>query len=299
MNNPMKPCPLSLFAAATALLMLGCIGRPDGPGRLSAQRIISLAPSITETIYAFGAGDRIVGVSDFCTYPPEVNQLPKVGGYVDPNFEAILRLKPDLLFLLKEHAKVKEFCAARGIRYIEIDDHNVPAIIQSMRIIGPACGKAAEGEKMAAAMDSSFSLGKSMEGPRPRVLLAVGRDGAGSGNVASVWAAGPNTFYNELIHAAGGTNVVLDSLNDYPTLSAEAIIRLKPDIIVDAMSSMAQYANQAQKLKHDWDEFTMVPAVGDSLVFCVTGDYVTIPGPRLIQFLNDLRQIIGKWRDRL
>jgi iron complex transport system substrate-binding protein len=209
-----------------------------------------------------------------------------------------MRLKPDLLFLLKEHAKVKEFCAAKGIRFIEIDDHNVPAIIQSMRIIGSACGKAAEGDKMAAAMDSSFSIGKSMGDPRPRVLLAVGRDGAGSGNVASIWAAGPSTFYDELIRTAGGINVVSDSLNDYPTLSAEAIIRLKPDIIVDAMSSMAQYAGQAQRLKHDWDEFTMVPAVRDSLVFCATGDYVTIPGPRIIQFLNDLRQMIGKWKDR-
>jgi iron complex transport system substrate-binding protein len=294
----MKVLPLSLFAAATALMILGCTGRPEAPGHAAALRIISLAPSITETIYALGAGDRIVGVSDFCTYPPAVEKLPKVGGYIDPNFEAILRLKPDLLFLLKEHAKVKEFCAARGIRHIEIDDHNVPAIIQSMRIIGSACGKAAEGDKMAAAMDSSFSIGKFMEGPRPRVLLAVGRDGAGSGNIASVWAAGPSTFYDELIRAAGGTNVVSDSLNDYPTLSAEAIIRLKPDIIVDAMSSMAQYADQAQKLMHDWDEFTMVPAVHDSLVFCVEGDYVTIPGPRIIQFLNDLRQIIGKWRDR-
>ena len=278
------------------LLFAGCSHPADKQQNPTVLRIISLAPSITETIFALGCGDQVVGVSDFCKSPAAVSKIPRVGGYVDPNFEMIMSLKPNLAFLLKEHTKVKDFCRANNIRCVEIDDHNVQSIIASVRIIGKCCGKSAEGDQLADRMEREFTSADSLTGPKPRILLSVGRDGAGSGTVASIWAAGPRTFYHEIIAAAGGINVINDSSLDYPTISAEGISRLRPDIIIDAMSSMEQYAPQADKLRKDWDVLRLVPAVRDSMVRCVTGDYVTIPGPRIVDFLRDLRGIVAEWR---
>ncbi len=111
------------------------------PASSIPKRVISFAPSVTETLFALGLGDRVVGITRYCTYPPQVRNLPQIGGYLDPNFEMILSLKPDLVLLLKEHSSIAGFLKKNGIAFRAIDDENFCDILQSFRTIGGLFGK--------------------------------------------------------------------------------------------------------------------------------------------------------------
>lgn len=261
-------------------------------------RIISLAPSITETLFALDLGDKVVGVTSFCIYPPEVKGISNVGTFMDPNFEAILILKPDLVIILKEDSKVKSFVTKKGIAYLAIDNHDINAILESIKLIGKTCGKGREAEllheKISAEFDTASPVSVSeSKFKEPKVLLCVGRDDVGTGKLSKVWVAGTNTYYNEIICAAGGINVITDSSMHYSTVSSEAVIRLKPDIIIDVMANMSQFT--PERVKEDWENLTMVPAVKNGMIFCLTGDYITIPGPRIVLLLRDIKEIIGEY----
>lgn len=287
----------ALFSLVLLLALCSENSEPQKDNRVP-KRIISLAPSITETLFALGVEDRVVGVTSFCAYPPGVKRIRKIGTYLDPNFEAILTLQPDLVILLKENAKVKEFCDAKGITFLLIDNHNIDAIIESITLIGEACGKGHKAKLLGDAIvmefdTASFRSASGKECSRPRVLLCVGRSDVGSGVLSKLWVAGPNTHYSEIIDAAGGINVISDSTMDYSTISSEAVIRLKPDIIIDVMAGISQFS--PEQVKGDWEKLTMVPAVQNRMIFCLTEDYITIPGPRIVLLLRDVKKVIGEY----
>jgi iron complex transport system substrate-binding protein len=256
--------------------------------------VISFAPSITETLFALGLGDRVAGVTRYCKYPPAVKSLPQIGGYVDPNFEMILSLRPDLVLLLKEHSSLADFLRKNGISYKTIDNESFDAILQSFRTIGGLFGKTKEADSLVASIKAEIVETPALN--RPKILLCIGRDSPGSGAIAKVYVAGPKSFYSRLINYAGGTNAYADSSFAYPSLSAEGIIRLGPDIILDLMASVA--GMQQDKVRADWKGLTMVPAVKNGLVFCPDDDYMTIPGPRLGMILREMKRAIGEYRNQ-
>jgi iron complex transport system substrate-binding protein len=268
----------------------GCVRGPEQRAfNTTPKRVISFAPSITETFFALGLGDRVVGVTRYCSYPPQVRNLPRVGGYTDPNFEMILSLKPDMVFLLKEHSSLSSFLQKNGIGIKVVDNEDLDAILASFRTIGAIFGRAREADSIVATIRSVMSdTAKSKN--RPRILLCIGRDNPGAGSVAKVYAAGPKSFYNSLIQFAGGTNAYSDSSFIYPSVSAEGIIRLAPDVIIDLMSSASTLAPDAAK--EDWKNLSMVPAVRNGLVFCPSDDYMTIPGPRMGLILRYIRKTV-------
>ncbi len=288
---------LRLFLAGLlSLLVFGCQSRTQSKDATAATytRVISLAPSITETIFLIGKGNVVKGVSDFCTWPKEVKNIQHLGGYLDPNFEVMLSLKPDLVFILKEQSKVADFCKSQNIKCVLIDDHNLSAVVASIDTIAQYLGATPKGDSLTKNMREKLSADTAS--PKPSIMITIGRDGAGTGKVSSCWVAAQGTFYGELITLAGAKNIMSDTSANYPTISAEAIMRLKPDIIIDVMPSMEQYRSQAQKLKKDWQIFTTVPAIQDSQVFSVSADYATIPSPRIMMLLSDVRRIVGEWR---
>ncbi len=285
------------------LLATSC-GRKSGPQKdyKVPARIISLAPSITETLFALSLADKVIGVTSFCTYPPEVKQISKVGTFMDPNFEAILTLKPDIVITLKEDTKVKDFLHKKGLAYLAIDNHNIQAILESITLIGSACGKGSEAELLREIIFAEFDTASNMTSigdskSRPQALLCVGRDNVGAGVLSKIWVAGPNTYYSEIIDVAGGANVIIDSLMDYSTVSSEAVIRLKPDIIIDVMANMSKFT--PEQVKKDWENLTMVPAVKNGMIFCLTGDYITIPGPRVVLLLKDIKAIVAEYMGKI
>jgi iron complex transport system substrate-binding protein len=287
-----KTLQLSILIFGMCFLCCTSSKEPDATPALQYRRIISFAPSITETLFALGLGDRVVGVTRFCTYPDQVKTIPRIGGYLDPNYEMILSLKPDLVLLLKEHSALIDFLNKNLIRHQVIDNENVNAILQSFRSIGALLGKGRESDSLVA----SIRLEMSDPGPaksRPQVLICIGRDNPGAGSISKIFVAGPKTFYGELINYAGGKNAYGDSSFSYPSFSSEGIIRLAPDIIIDLMSSVAGLPQE--KIKNDWQGLSMVPAVKNGLVFCPTDDYMTIPGPRMGLILRMIRKTVAEY----
>jgi iron complex transport system substrate-binding protein len=284
---------------AIGLLLFCCVcagcsrhaGHDAVPGR-QYHRVISFAPSITETLFALGVGDRVVGVTRYCTYPPQVNSLPRIGGYLDPNFEMILSLRPDLVILLREHSSIEGFLRKNGIEMLVIDNEDLDEIMQSFRTFGALFGRTRQADSLVASIRTAVvpPAGES----RPRVLLCIGRDNPGAGVIAKAYVAGPKSFYSKLIDYAGGHNAYTDSSFVYPSFSAEGIIRLSPDIIIDLMASVSGV--QPIKAVRDWDCLSMVPAVKNKLVFCPKEDFMTIPGPRIGRIVSEIKNAVDLYR---
>jgi iron complex transport system substrate-binding protein len=288
-------CFVILFCVM-ALLLCSPSKMADTTATKHYHRIVSFAPSITETLFALGLGDRVVGVTRFCTYPPQVKNLPKIGGYLDPNYEMILSLKPDLVLLLKEHSMLVDFLKKNFIDYKVIDNENIGAILQSFHTIGGLCGKTGEADALVQSIRSEISNVPQLQ-HRPRILFCIGRDNPGTGAISKVYIAGPKSFYSQLILYSGGENAFRDSLLIYPSFSSEGIIRLAPDIIIDLMASIA--GTQPEKLKQDWATLDMVPAVKNRLVFCPTQEYMTIPGPRIGLIVREMKKAVDEYQAKM
>jgi iron complex transport system substrate-binding protein len=260
------------------------------------RRVISFAPSITETLFCFGLGGRVVGVTRYCNYPPQVKNLPKIGDYVNPNFEMILRLKPDLVLLLKQHSSLSEFLNRKKIACRVIENESVNEILHSFVEIGEIFGKSKQADSLVAFIKAEMA---DVPVPlhRPTILFCVGRNNPGSGMISKVYLAGPKSFYSQLMNDAGGKNVFNDSTFAYPTFSAEGILRLAPDIIIDVMASVSTV--QQDKAQADWKELPTVPAVANNLVFCPAGDFMSIPGPRIGLILHEMKKAVYEYERML
>jgi len=293
-----KPCGRNNGAARHAMvymLLVFCVFmancskialKPAG-----VTRVVSLAPSITETLFALGIGGRLVGVTTYCHYPPAADSIERVGGYVDANLERILTLEPNLVVLQNEHEKQRTFLERYGVPTLSVDYGTVASMCSSFAAIGRACGVPQAADSLIALFDSLVQTDADTAG-RPKVLLCVGRDSPGAGSIQSIFAAGANTYYNDLIRAAGGRNAFPDSTPAYPRLSREGIITVAPDIVVDVAPAMGAY--RCSLLVADWNTVAMVPAVTHNRVYCLPADYATVPGPRALLLLGDLKELVGR-----
>lgn len=286
-----------LGAAAVYILQ----SRTDRAGRdevdrgtaIVYQRIVSMTPGTTEILYALGLGDRVIGVSSFCRYPPEVRNKVNVGGYLDPNYEAIAALESDLVILLPEQDNVRRYLAELGIASLTVDNKTVDQICSSIRTIGYACGVGQRADEIVGDIRSRMQniRERSVSSHGPRVLISVERT-TGSGSLRDVYAAGKNTFYDELIIAAGGVNTLEDSSIPYPVLSAEGLLALNPDIIIDMIPGLEESGLDRTALIREWGSVGSVNAVKKNHVYILSDDYIFIPGPRFILFLENLARII-------
>jgi iron complex transport system substrate-binding protein len=283
---------VAVCLAGALLCCGGSGGEQPRPGEF--RRIVSLAPNITETLFALGCGDRVVGVTDYCRYPPEATAKPRVGGYFNPNLEALFGLSPDLVILMREHGGLIETLKSRGIAYLAVDNRSMESILRSIDLVAKACGVAARGDSIVQAVRGQMEpLGAPAR--QPSVLVCVGRDGVGSGSIHEAFFAGPRTFYNDILVATGARNALADSVIAYPSVSAEAVLRLAPDIIVDLAAAGSTV--DRSDLAADWSAFSSVPAVAGGRVHCLTEDYMTVPGPRIVLIVKVFRQIAQAWRD--
>jgi iron complex transport system substrate-binding protein len=260
------------------------------PAKVS-MRIVSTAPSITETLFALGLGDRVVGVTRFCTYPPKAKKITKIGGYIDPNFEEIVRLKPDLVIASAERTDVINALEGMNIEVMPISQRNVQSILDTISRIGQVCGvpektKALLGDinrRMDAVREKVSNLN------RPRVLMSVGMGGQ---PFDKVFVAGEHSLYSDIVELAGGVNVYKGGIQDMPALSTEGVIDLNPDVIIDMVPSTGSMAASAGTVLKQWQRLKLVDAVKNNRVHVLTSDYVVIPGPRFIDALEDVAKIL-------
>ena len=248
------------------------------------QRIISTSPSITETLYSLGLGDRVVAVSTYCHYPVEAIKKPKVGSYLNPNVEAILKLSPDLVILQKIPNQVEDNLRRLGAPILVVDHGDLDSTLTSIRTIGKATGTSASANSLA------ISIRKQLDGirartsalPRRTLLFIVGRT---PGRLEGIVAVGKGSYLNNLMEIAGGRNVLADSVAPYPKISLETIIGRDPDVIVD-MGDMANTTAVTEEHRKSvvalWHGQTSLKSVKNGSVFAVASDIFVVPGPRMV-----------------
>ena len=269
--------------------------RLDGPKRSEAtsprqyRRIISMAPSITETLYALGLGDRVVGVTRYCQYPPEVEDKTRIGGYFDPNLEAIVTLKPDLVVMLEEQNESLPAFQKLNLETLVVCHKTIDGIIDSFRTVGQTCGKPAEGRQMAHQYETRLQrIGEKTRAlPRSRVLLVLDRT-YGRGHLTDVCIAGVDGYFDRMIELAGGQNAYRQRGARNPVISAEGILWLNPDVIVNFVFPEKSRQLTRKKIIADWNELAQVEAVKTGRVYVFDQTYACVPGPRFVQLAEDL-----------
>jgi iron complex transport system substrate-binding protein len=249
------------------------------------RRIISTAPSVTETLFALGLGDSVVAVSQHCHYPVEAAKRPKIGTYVNPNVEAIVGLRPDLVIVQETPGQTAALLRRVGIDTIEVKHGNLDAVFGAVTTIGARCGVPDRAAKLNGEIRARLDAIRRRTAGKPRrsLVFIVGRS---PGSLDNLIAVGKGSYLNELIEIAGGVNALAQTPMPYPKISVESIIGLNPDVLVD-MGDMAETLGVSEEHKRSvvalWSRNPSLKAVQQRRVFAVASDIFVVPGPRVAE----------------
>ncbi len=254
------------------------------------RRIVCLAPNITETVFALGAGDRVVGVTDFCDYPPAARERTRIGGPVNPSIERITALRPDLVLAQMPNARVAAYCREQGVRFEALRMETVESVLGGIRRLGDLLGRREAARAVAARLEGELAAVRRAVGrrPRPRVLITLSRR---AGSLSGLYTVGPGSFLDQLLEIAGGENIFADAGRPYPEAGKEAVQRRAPEIIIETLPGMRLTPQLRQALLRDWRMLSSLPAVKEGRIFFVTDPAVQIPGPRVADTARRLARI--------
>jgi iron complex transport system substrate-binding protein len=250
----------------------------DDLGRLVAingtpQRIVSLAPSNTEILFALGLGDKVVGVTDYCDYPPEAVEKEKVGGYINPDIEKIVALKPDLVLVAYgTPMDVIDSMVGLGLTVFGIKTTDLDDLLNDIKTVGKITGKEEEANALTSEMESKIQAVTNQTEEleqRPGVFYIVWND--------PLWTAGSDTFINELIEKAGGVNICRN-ITGYSEVSLEYVLACNPEIIITSEGSYDWAMNATELVSTNASQTGRIYTVDDNLV--------QRPGPRLVEGLE-------------
>ena len=257
-----------------------------------ARRIISLSPAITETLYAIGAGGRIAGVCNFCVFPPESLNKPRVGGFAaNTNIERIISLTPDLIIVQGNNKRVEKYCQMKGIPIYKALMDSIAGMYEDIQEIGRLSGCYEQAVTLCDKIRFDLSAIENEAALRPRikVFLCIGRM---TGSMTSISTVGGNSFISELLKIAGGDNVFYFINHRYPEMSKESLIARAPDVIIDAMPGYDINKEEKQILARQWDKFPNIPAVRNGKVYIATDSHILLPGPRIADTARSFANIL-------
>lgn len=277
-----------LIALLAALVIPGCDRGATSKNATPPERIVTLTPSSTELVVRLGGLDRLVGVDTYSVEPAAVAALPRVGDFLAPNLEAILRLEPDLVVLDQVQSKVGASLSAAGIRTLVLDMHTLADVRTGMLEVGRALGREADATAAVAAFDAEIDRasqrGQGQPRPRPRVLAVVDRS---PGGLRGVVVAGPGSYIDELLALVGVDNVMAGSPLRYTAISAEQIERAAPTHILDSV-----HGADPERARADWSALPAIPAVERGRIHQLTDTLFAVPGPRAGEALRQLETLI-------
>ncbi len=245
------------------------------------SRILSMSPNVTECIFALGLGDRVVGVSDWTTYPPEARTRQSAGSAYDPNEETILAIDPDLVIVLGEHPKVARLCEREGYPLLRVHMDGLATIYSGIAALGDGLGAKEEAAALADTIRWSMEgIERRVAGrPTPKVFLCLGRE---PGRLSSLSTVSHGALLSELLEVAGGENVFMDASTPYPTISKEALLERAADVVLEIRSGERLGEARRRQLRADWNAMPGLPAVRDGHIYFLTDDHLLIPGPRAV-----------------
>ena len=297
-------CTICLVSVIALVLSASCASPAESPlpspdeitdqlGRIVVldnppQRIISLAPSNTEILYALGLADRVVAVTDYCNYPPEAEEKPTIGGFSTPNIEEIVAFSPDLILATSIHeTKIIPQLEGKGLTVLALNPKTIDSVLDAILLIGKVASVEENAtvlvhsmrQRIKAVTDRTAGL---MPEQRLRTCYIVWHD--------PLKMAGSGTLQDELIHKAGGTNIA-QGLTDYPNISLEVVIRDNPEVIIagvghgSGQDQTFQYAQAEPRLRE-------ADARRNSRLYAIDSDLTSRPGPRIVEGLEKFAQFI-------
>jgi iron complex transport system substrate-binding protein len=248
-----------------------------------SQRIVSLAPSVTETLFALGFGNRVVGVTTYCDYPAEARKLPKIGGFMNPSLEAVVAKRPDFVIGVSsatDPVKAREM-ERLGLKVTLISLASVNDILSSIKSIARLLGSPEAGEKLVDKISLQFDEIKKRvaSAPRRTTLLAVG--------LRPLVVVGGKNFINELIFLAGGENIAGNADQPWLNLPDEYVVAKAPQVIIEA----GMGSERGDSAKH-WGDLKSIPAVREHRVYAYQSDKILRPGPRIGEGLEEIARLV-------
>lgn len=288
---------------ACCLVLAGLVGwsplaRPEPPpkpaflgqtrpaGRIA--RVVSLAPNLTEILFALGAGDRVVGVTRYDDYPKAVESIPKVGGFLDPSLEAIMGLRPDLVVCVPNSGNRKrmETLIRLHVPVFVLPAHSLADVYAAIFELGRLLHREERARLLVDDMRTRINAVavRSRLRKKPKVLMVYGHN--------PLVVAGPGSFADELMSLAGAENVLSGEGVRYPSLPLEMVIKLSPEVIIDASSSATGASVGLAQVERFWGRLKVVPAVKTGRVHLFDSALWFRPGPRLAEGLERLEALL-------
>ena len=272
----------------------GSPAQSRGPERSApqvARRIVSLVPSVTEMLFAVGAGPQVVGVSTYDDFPPETKALPRVGALLDPDTERIFSLRPDLVIIYGSQSELESQFARAGIRVYAYRHAGVGNVMQTIRDVARLAGRTADGDRVVRELASQLdAVRMRVRGrPRPRTMLVIGRD---AGALRGVYVSGGVGFLHELLEIAGGDDVFGDVKREATQPSNETMIVRAPEVIIELHAGDQPAAAALQRERDAWNLLASVPAVRNNRVHLMYGGYLMAAGPRLGRAAEALARVL-------
>jgi len=269
---------LAVSAAAGADEQRSAVGQTPIP-----KRIVSLAPSVTETIFALGLHDRLVGVTTYCDYPAAAKRLPKIGGFMNPSLEAVVAKRPDLVIGVSgatDPAQAREM-ERLGLKVTLISLSSLNGILDSIKMLARLLGNPETGEKLAGKITAQIQdvENRLHQAARRSVLLVVG--------IHPLIAAGGKNFIDEIVTLAGGENIAGGTAQPWLNVPEEFVVAKAPQVIIEAgMGSEREASNKR------WRDLMSVPAVKAGRVYSYPSDKILRPGPRVGEALAEIARLI-------
>ncbi len=256
------------------------------------QRIVSVVPSVTEMLFAMGAGPRVVAVSSYDTFPPEVSRLPRVGALIDPDVERIIALRPDLVVIYASQDDLRTQLDRARIPTFVYRHGDLAAIPQLMRDLGARVGMTEAGARLARTLNDDLKAvrDRATGRARPRVLLVIGRE---AGSLRSIRASGGYGFLHDLLECAGGENVFADVKRESVDVTLEAILARAPEVIIELHYQERPSEAAVAAERAVWKPLAGVPAVRHGKVVLLYGGELVVPGPRIARTAALFADAIG------
>jgi iron complex transport system substrate-binding protein len=281
----MNGCPRILtlsFYGALLLIWCGLVPFAQAAER-QTQRIVSLAPSVTETLFALGFGPQVVGVTTYCDYPVEARKVPKVGSFMNPSIETIIAKRPDFVIGVTsatDPTKARQL-ERLGFKVTLISLASLNNILTSIKDIARLLGRAEAGAKLVNEITRQIEETKKRVAPAPRrsTLLAVG--------LQPLVAVGGKNYIDELITLAGGDNIAGNAAQPWLNLPDEYVVAKAPQVIIEA--GMGSERGSSTK---NWKDLKSIPAVRDGRVYSYQSDTILRPGPRIGEGLREIARLV-------
>ena len=270
-----------------ALVVGGACRRKAPEAGGAVDRIVTLTPSATEMVAALGAGDRLVAVDDYSTYPPEVARLPKVGSFLQPHLEAIMRVRPQVVIADDVHADVATSLRDVGIEVVSVPMHALPDLRKAFTTLGARLGREEAAKARAEEIDQAIDAARARRrGAGLKVLIVIDREAGGLGGMI---AAGVGSWLDELVAITGAENVMAGSPVRYPKLAPEQVLRSQADVILDVSFA----ADPADPLTV-WRSMGTVPAVASGRVRVLKDAFLLGPSPRVKEALEAVEAAMAR-----